>query len=89
VGAISQTIWNYKFNNELSFGISDVDIVFFNEQNLTENLELNVSRYLQKKVTNIPYAFDIKNQARVHLLYHQKFGYPISPNLSIENAVGR
>jgi hypothetical protein len=39
------------------------------------------------KVFDIPLEFDVKNQARVHLWYEKKFGYPIQPYRSVEAAI--
>ena len=38
-------------------------------------------------MAGIPVAVDVKNQARVHLWYRQRFGYDIVPYTSIEDAV--
>lgn len=88
-GSIAQTVWNYKFNNELAFGITDIDIVYFNNSDLSKYSEQIIIDCLSNELIDIPYALDIKNQARVHLWYDQKFGYEILPASSIEDAIGR
>jgi hypothetical protein len=88
-GAITQTVWNYLFGNDLTYGIDDFDIVYFNDNDLNENAENKMIREISNKLKNIPIKLDIKNQARVHLWYRNYFGYDILPITSIEDAIDR
>jgi uncharacterized protein len=88
-GAIAQTVWNYHFGNELTFGIDDIDIVYFNNNDLSENAESNIIERLSLKLKQFPFVIDIKNQARVHLWYKKKFGYNIVQIASIKDAIDR
>jgi hypothetical protein len=85
-GAVTQTIWNSIFGNELTYGIEDIDIVYFNED-ISELAENNVIKTLTHKFKHIPFPLDIKNQARVHLWYKSKFGFEISPASSLNDAI--
>jgi uncharacterized protein len=88
-GVIAQTVWNYLFGNDLAFGIDDVDIVYFNNEDLSWSSEFKVIESLSLRLRHIPLYMDIKNQARVHLWYKEKFGYEISQITSIWDAIDR
>ena len=40
-GAIFQTVWNYYDNNPLNFGIKDVDIIYYDSENISKESEVN------------------------------------------------
>lgn len=86
-GAITQTVWNSLFGKEPGYGIEDIDIIYHDQSNLDEYAEYNVIRSISKKLAHIPIKPDIKNQARVHKWFREKFGTEISPLSSIEDAV--
>ncbi|MFD2444764.1 nucleotidyltransferase family protein [Bacillus sp. CGMCC 1.16607] len=86
-GAITNTIWNYLSNYPLTYGISDIDIVYFNSGHLEPEYEETIRIELISKLGNFPYKLDVKNQARVHLWYEKKFGFPIKPYTSVEDAI--
>jgi uncharacterized protein len=88
-GAVTQTVWNSIFGNEPTYGIDDIDIVYFNNDDVSELAEDAVITTLSQKLKHIPFRLDIKNQARVHLWYKDKFGIGILPISSIEDAIDR
>lgn len=88
-GAIAQTIWNSIFGNDLNYGIEDVDIVYFNRKDISNTGENITKVHLTQLLNHTLYSIDIKNQARVHLWYKDKFGYDIEPITSMINAVNR
>jgi|WetSurMetagenome_2_1015567.scaffolds.fasta_scaffold101849_2 uncharacterized protein len=88
-GAITQTVWNYLFGNEPAYGIEDLDIVYFNNTDICETAEQYIIDYLTPKLMSIPFSLDVKNQARVHLWYNSKFGYAITPIISVDDALSR
>ena len=85
-GSINQTIINYYTDRDLNYGNSDYDIVYFDEDT-SYNTEYEITKSLMKKFEGIIKEFDIKNQARVHLWYEDKFGYAIAPFTSVEHAI--
>ena len=88
-GAVTQTIWNSIFGNELTYGIDDIDIAYYNHDDLSEFAEDKVIKTLSQKLKHIPFQMDIKNQARIHLWYKIKFGYDILAVSSINDAIDR
>jgi hypothetical protein len=88
-GAIAETVWNYLFDNELKYGIEDLDLIFFNNKDLSEKYENDIAKDLNKELKKIDLSLDIKNQARVHLWYEAKFSHKISPIKSLEDSIER
>lgn len=86
-GVIAQTIWNYKTNKDICYGISDVDIVLYDSNHLDQSYEIDIQEQLLRVLGDFPLWLDVKNQARVHLWYKEKFGYEINPYTSLESAI--
>lgn len=85
-GCINQTVFNYYHNNDMNFGIEDFDIVYFDED-LSYEKEDEVIKYVTNLLKDIDVSFDIKNEARVHLWYGEKYGKSIEPYISVEDAI--
>lgn len=86
-GCLSQTVWNWQHNFELTHGIKDYDLVYFDDHNISFEQE---DFYIQKGkelFRDISASIEIKNQARVHLWHKQRFGYEIKPYKSVEDAI--
>lgn len=86
-GCITNTIWNDISDNPLEYGISDIDIVYYDKNNMNSNGEMKLKQELESKLPDYQFDFDVKNQARVHLWYESKFGFPIEPYISLEAAI--
>ncbi|MBN2384617.1 nucleotidyltransferase family protein [bacterium] len=88
-GALAQTVWNSLFQRTPEYGIEDLDIIYYDNKNLTAENEQEVYEEIKVLLPNIPIKLDIKNQARVHCWYEKKFGYVITQPQSLEEAIGR
>lgn len=86
-GCITQTIWNAISGYEALEHILDFDIVYFDEQDLSYAAEDGVIQTIRELFKDFPIPVDIKNQARVHLWYPERFGIEIEPYTSTENAI--
>ena len=87
-GCIAQTIWNFQTGNDLIFGISDIDFVYYDSNDLSfESENATIDKVRSIIMTPGSFELDIKNQARVHLWYKEHFGYDIEPYDSIESAI--
>lgn len=77
-GCLVQTVWNLKSGYDPQYGIKDYDIFYFDDSDLSWDAEDAVIRQVQQAVADLPAKVEIKNQARVHLWYKDKFGadYP-------------
>ena len=86
-GRISQTVWNHISGRELTSCIGDLDLVYFDPNDVTyaaENLRIAKAQAL---FNDGPTRVDVKNQARVNLWCDQRFGYRIEPYGSVEDAI--
>ncbi len=86
-GALAQTVWNYMTNRSLNYGINDIDITYFNKDRLEETDEIEIKENLKKELGSFPLWLDVKNQARVHIWYKEKYGYEIEAYKTIEEAI--
>lgn len=86
-GAVTQSVWNYLSGFPMDHGISDIDLVYFDDQNLEEAHEQELKRRIEEQLGEFPLWIDLKNQARVHIWYKEKFGYEIAPYTSLEDAI--
>ncbi len=86
-GGVAQTVWNHLHGFAPTQGIDDYDIVYFDPADLTEASE----RTVEAKVAALTAAgdgkVDVTNEARVHIWYEQRFGRPIDPYRSAEQAI--
>ena len=86
-GAVAQTVWNARLGYAPEHGIRDVDIVYFDDTDRTAERETREERRIRSLFADLPMAFDVKNEARVHLWYEKKFGRAIPPYRSSEEAI--
>jgi hypothetical protein len=86
-GAVVQSYWNQAHAYSPLHGICDVDIVYFDPNDLSEESEAGHAARIGAAHENLPIRFDVKNEARVHLWYEDRFGYPIDPYSSAEAAI--
>jgi hypothetical protein len=85
-GCITQTVWNYQTNNDLLNGVEDIDFIYF-DTDLSYKKEDETIKYIKSELDFCGLNLDIKNQARVHIWYKEKFGYEIEPYESAEAAI--
>ncbi len=86
-GAIAQTIWNLRCEQPAAFGLKDVDLIYFDEQDLSFEAEASHERRLRDLFQHLPIKLDVKNEARVHLWYEDRFGDAIKPYSSSADAI--
>jgi hypothetical protein len=86
-GAIVQTVWNDLFGLEPNYGVRDVDLVYFDGFDLTQEAEANHEARIRQLFSGRGITIDVKNEARVHLWYARKFGGEIAPYTSTKHAI--
>ena len=84
---LAQTIWNLGCGQPAEFGLKDVDLIYFDEQDLSFEAEASHERRLRDLFQHLPIKLDVKNEARVHLWYEDRFGYAIKPYSSSADAI--
>jgi len=86
-GCLAQTVWNLAAGHPAERGIKDLDIVYFDAGDLSASAEQGHEERLRRLFSHVPAKLDVKNEARVHLWYEKRFGYPIAPYISTANAI--
>jgi len=74
-GCLVQTVWNVLTSRAVNYGINDYDVFYFDPDTSWE-AEDTVIRKLAAQFENLGAAVETRNQARVHLWYHEKHGRP-------------
>lgn len=87
-GSLFQTVWNVLTGRAPDYGIKDYDIFYF-DADLSWEAEDAVIRRCAEAFGDISAEIEIRNQARVHLWYEQKFGAPYAPLSSSCDGVDR
>ena len=86
-GCVYQTVWNMVTGQPAHAGILDYDLAYFDDSDLSWEAEDEVIRAGSAVFAGLPAPVQIRNQARVHLWYEQKFGKPCPPHTSTEAAI--
>jgi uncharacterized protein len=86
-GCLYQTVWNVVTGQPAEAGILDYDLAYFDGSDLSWEAEDAVIRTGNDVFGGLPAPVQIRNQARVHLWYEQKFGAPCPPHESTEAAI--
>jgi hypothetical protein len=86
-GCLYQTVWNTVTGQPPEAGILDYDLGYFDPSDLSWDAEDAVIQAGRSIFGDIAAPVQIRNQARVHLWYEQKFGVPCRPHESSEAAI--
>ncbi|MFI9835903.1 nucleotidyltransferase family protein [Nonomuraea sp. NPDC051941] len=84
-GAVVQTIWNHVTGRDPEHGIKDYDLVYYDPSDLSWEAEDRAIRAGAELFGDVP--VEIRNEARVHLWYEERFGVPCPPYESAEDAI--
>jgi uncharacterized protein len=86
-GCLYQTVWNIVTGQPPEAGILDYDLAYFDSSDLSWHAEDAVIQEGRRVFGDLPAPVQIRNQARVHLWYEQKFGVSCPPHGSAEAAI--
>ncbi|MER5746552.1 nucleotidyltransferase family protein [Streptomyces sp. NPDC002225] len=86
-GCLFQTVWNVVTDRPPTSGIKDYDLFYCDGTDLSWEAEDAVIKAGQELFAGLPAEVEIRNEARVHLWYEQKFGVPCPPYESTEAAI--
>ncbi|KQT44995.1 hypothetical protein ASG47_16370 [Devosia sp. Leaf420] len=77
-GAIYNTVWNVLTKRGPRHGINDADLAYFDASDLSYEAEDRVIRRVRMQLAGSAIPIEVRNQARVHLWFGEKFGidYP-------------
>src|ERR1700704_4694993 len=80
-GCLVQTAWNVLTKRAVDYGIDDYDIFYFDpdtswqaEDAVIGELKTRFARH--ERFVNLGARVEVRNQARVHLGYQEKYGLP-------------
>ena len=75
------------FGLPATHGISDIDLVYFDGDDLSQGAEASHAARIGALFADLGLWVDVKNEARVHLWYAEKFGNTLAPYVSTEDAI--
>jgi hypothetical protein len=78
-GCIYQTVWNVLTNKPARTGIKDYDLICFDDRDLSWEAEDQVVRCVELRMRGLLAPVEVRNQARVHLWFKQRFGADYTP----------
>jgi hypothetical protein len=76
-GCLYQTVWNVVTGQPPESGILDYDLAYFDGSDLSWHAEDAIIQEGCRLFGDLPAPVQVRNQARVHLWYEQKFGGPV------------
>ncbi|OJU09863.1 MAG: hypothetical protein BGN86_00060 [Caulobacterales bacterium 68-7] len=89
-GAVYQPVWNALTDRPLDHGLKDYDLAYFDASDISYEAEDVV---IKRAAAVLPPPLDtlveVRNQARVHLWFEQRFGEPYAPLASSAEALTR
>ena len=89
-GALYNLAWNRLTGRPPLTGINDLDVFYFDASDIGWDAEDVVIKRLAARFADLPLPVQVRNQARVHLWFPQKFGATdFAPLHSAEEMLGR
>lgn len=85
-GVMRNLVWDHLHHYQTPTPVPDVDVIFFDPENLSSARDQAVQDQLTALLPDI--TWEATNQAAVHLWYEDVFGFPVPPFLSSAEAVG-
>ncbi len=91
-GAVYQPVWNHLTGRAPDYGIKDYDVAYHDDSDTSYEAEdVVIQRVAARFEEPLRSLVEVRNQARVHLWFEQKFGAdePYPPLLSSSDALKR
>jgi uncharacterized protein len=86
-GCLFQTVWNALHGFPPTRGIRDYDLFYFDDRDTSWDAEDRVIRTCAGAFGNLGVPVEVRNQARVHLWYPDRFGVAVEPFRTCEDGV--
>ncbi|MFF7708156.1 nucleotidyltransferase family protein [Pseudomonas sp. NPDC007930] len=87
-GCLFQAVWNAQAGRPPDWGVKDYDLFYFDADTRWEAEDAVIQR-VREAFADLPVNIDIKNQARVHLWYRERFGGDYPPLHNARQGVDR
>ncbi|WP_285409741.1 nucleotidyltransferase family protein [Variovorax sp. efr-133-TYG-130] len=88
-GCLFQATWNHTAGRPPGWGVKDYDVFYFDDSDLSWEAEDAVIRRVHEAVADLGATVEVKNQARVHLWYEQRFKAPYPRLRSARDGIDR
>jgi hypothetical protein len=85
--AVSQTVWNQLHGFAPAEAIKDYDLVYFDASDLSVEAERATEKQIAELFADLHITLDVKNEARVHLWYADRYGRTIDAYACAEDAI--
>ena len=85
-GALFQTVWNSLTGRPAGTGIRDADLFYFDEDTSWDAEDAVIGAGAEL-FADLPVPVEIRNEARVHLWYAERFGTPAPPFRDCADAI--
>ena len=84
-GAVRNAVWDALHGYSIPSFLAEVDVPYFYPDDLSEATEHRYENRLKELRPEV--TWDVKNQAAVHLWFHEVFGHKVEPLRSMRDAV--
>jgi Uncharacterized protein conserved in bacteria len=88
-GCLFQALWNAQCGQPVAQGVSDYDVFYFDDSDLSYEAEDRVIRAVGALCADLGVKIEVRNQARVHLWYPRRFGGPYPVLKSARDGIDR
>lgn len=88
-GAVYQSVWNAVTGRPAGYGIKDYDIGYFDPDTSWDAEDVFIKRAAAAFDEPFKSQVEVRNQARVHLWFQDRFGEPYSALSGTDEALGR
>jgi hypothetical protein len=88
-GSVYQALWNALSGRPVAEGVKDYDLFYFDAADLSYEAEDQVVQRASALFADLDVLVDVKNQARVHLWYPDRFGGDYPQLRSVEDGIAR
>ena len=75
-GVLYNSVWNHLTGRPSGHGIKDIDLFYFDDSDQSYEAEDAVIKRGEAAFAGLAFPVEIRNQARVHLWFEQRFGAP-------------
>ena len=88
-GAVFQIVWNARIGRAPDYGLKDFDIGYFDPDTRWDAEDVVIRRVAAAFDDELSPLVEVRNQARVHLWFEQRFGEPYTALASTDEALAR
>ena len=88
-GAVYQAVWNAQTGRAIGYGIKDYDLGYFDPDTSYDAEDVIIRRVAAAIQPPLRDLVEVRNQARVHLWFHDRFCEPYEPLCDTDEALSR